>query len=91
MKVTWVLRKPHFFTGKAADADLYKMTLAQLLSPTGMELVNLTWPALEQLYRWRFIRRGLGHWLPKERCRLDRCVVRGRRPHPGPLGEGGGG
>jgi hypothetical protein len=76
VKVTWVLREPKYFTGGEGDAGLFKLTLTQLLSPSGVEVVTLVQWAFDLLYRWRFMRAGIADWLPKETMDIHTKQVR---------------
>jgi hypothetical protein len=67
VRVSWVLREPKYFTGGESDADLFKLTLTQLLSPSGVEVVSLVQWAFDWLYRLRFWRAGIADWLPRKR------------------------
>jgi hypothetical protein len=75
VKVTWVLREPKYFTGGEGDADLIKITAAQLISPTGVEVVTAGQWALDLWYRSRFVRAGVKDWLPKERLDISTMQV----------------
>jgi hypothetical protein len=76
VRVTWVLRKPKHFSGGDSDDDLLKITLGNLVSPTGVEAITVGQWGLDLWYRSRFVRAGIKDWMPKARLNIHNMQVR---------------